>query len=317
MNTTRSRWAAIGAAVAVTLGAGGIGITHATTDSSDGPVAAFFPIEPCRLAENIAIGEDVSITLDGSGVTGDCDLPADITGLAANVTAVNASRQTNLRFYAQGDAIPATANLNPTPGGAPAPNAVNIPLNASNGQFSVCNRFGTVGVFIDIMGYYDDHTHDDRYYTKEETRDVAAAAVELTDGVFFNQFDFVVERAFSSLDETVTTDRDGYLLVTKYLDGRATCSPNNSGGRAYFITVDGVAVRSSAVYSGNDAFRQMRLVGVTEQRVSAGEHEIGVAAECVLANDANAVSLVGVSNAAVVVLPAEDPPTFPAMTLPP
>ena len=134
-NTSRSRWAAVGAAIAVTLGAGGIGITHATTDSSEGPVSAFFPIEPCRLAANAAITEDTSITLNGWGATGDCNLPNDITGLAANVTAVNATAQTNVRFYAQGGTVPETANLNPTPGAPATPNAVNIALNDANGQF--------------------------------------------------------------------------------------------------------------------------------------------------------------------------------------
>ncbi len=113
--TIRSRWAGIGAALAVSLGAGGVGIGQATTDSGDGPVSAFFPIEPCRLADDASIGADTSITLDGTGTTGSCVLPESVTGLAANVTAVGATRQTNLRFYAAGDVVPETANLNPTP----------------------------------------------------------------------------------------------------------------------------------------------------------------------------------------------------------
>lgn len=181
MTTVRSRWAAIGAAVAVSLGAGGIGISHAVTDSSEGPVSAFFPIEPCRLASNEAILADSSITLDGWGTTGDCTLPNDITGLAANVTAVNATQQTNIRFYADGDAVPETANLNPSPGAAPTPNAVNITLSETNGKFRVYNRFGTVAVFIDIMGYYDDHTHDDRYYTEDEVDTALALKANTAD----------------------------------------------------------------------------------------------------------------------------------------
>ena len=45
----RVRWAAIGAAVAVSLGAGGIGIVNATISS--GSKAVYVPIEPCRLAD--------------------------------------------------------------------------------------------------------------------------------------------------------------------------------------------------------------------------------------------------------------------------
>ncbi len=65
MDTTRTRWAAIGAAIAITLGGGGIGVANATSDASDGPVSAFFPIEPCRLADNAAITADSSIGLNG------------------------------------------------------------------------------------------------------------------------------------------------------------------------------------------------------------------------------------------------------------
>ncbi len=172
MTSTRSRWAAVGAAVAVTLGAGGIGITHATTSSGERPI--YVPIEPCRLDDNRpgGIGADSSITLSGWGMVGDCDLPAGTTGLALNVTAVGATQQTNLRFYPADKPVPETANLNPTPGAPPTPNAVNVDLDGS-GEFKVYNRFGTVATVIDVMGYYDDHNHDDRYLTK--TYEVKAA----------------------------------------------------------------------------------------------------------------------------------------------
>ena len=162
---SRSRWAAIGAAVAVTLGAGGIGITHATTSSGERPI--YIPIEPCRLADNrpAGIGPDTSVTFDGWGTVGDCTLPANTARLALNVTAVGATQQTNLRFYPADAAVPGTANLNPTPGAPPTPNAVNVDLDAA-GKFNVYNKFGTVAVVIDVMGYYDDHNHDDRYLQK-------------------------------------------------------------------------------------------------------------------------------------------------------
>lgn len=197
MNAARSRWAAIGAAVAVSLGAGGVGISQATTDSGDGPVSAFFPIEPCRLADNATIGADTSITLDGTGTTGACELPESVTGLAANVTAVGATQQTNLRFYAADSDVPDTANLNPTPGAPPTPNAVNIPINTNTGQFSVYNRFGTVAVFIDILGYYDDHTHDNRYYTKAEVDDLLANP-SADDGNHVNIFELVPRQEYPS-----------------------------------------------------------------------------------------------------------------------
>ncbi len=175
ISATRSRWAAVGAAVAVSLGAGGIGITHAVTDSGEKPV--YIPLdEPCRLADNrpAGIGPDTSATFDGWGMVGDCDLPTGTAGLAVNVTAVGATQQTNLRFYPADAAVPGTANLNPTPGAPPIPNAVNVTLD-DTGKFKVYNRFGTVSVVIDVMGVYDDHNHDDRYYQKSEADAVTDA----------------------------------------------------------------------------------------------------------------------------------------------
>ena len=75
VNHLRSKWAAVGAAVAVTLGAGGIGITHATTSSGEMPI--YLPIEPCRLADTrpdfqvgdrgTPLGAAETYTLSGEG----------------------------------------------------------------------------------------------------------------------------------------------------------------------------------------------------------------------------------------------------------
>ncbi len=65
-------------------------------------------------------------------------------------------------------------HLNPAPGQPPTPNAVEVDVN-SLGQFNVFNGFGTVDVIIDVVGYYEDHNHDDRYYTEAEV-DAALAA---------------------------------------------------------------------------------------------------------------------------------------------
>jgi hypothetical protein len=49
MSMIRTRWAAIGAAVAITLGGGGVGLVGATVDSGQRPVLV--PIEPCRIID--------------------------------------------------------------------------------------------------------------------------------------------------------------------------------------------------------------------------------------------------------------------------
>lgn len=163
----RARWAAFGAAVAVSLGAGGLGIVSAT--APDG-ASAYTPIDPCRLADtrvdgnvgphNTPLGPDAVFTFDGWGdVPGDCNLPENTTGLQLNVTAVGATQLTNLRFYPAGGATPTVSNLNPSPGAPPTPNAVTVSLNDA-GQFDVFNRFGNVDIVIDVAGYYGDHQHD-------------------------------------------------------------------------------------------------------------------------------------------------------------
>lgn len=175
-NGSRSRWAAVGAVLAISLGAGGIGITHATTSSGEKPV--FLPIEPCRLADlrpapfqvgprSAPLGPAETYTLSGWGAVGECTLPTGTTGLALNVTAVGATQNTFLTFFPASATRPNASNLNPSPGQPPTPNAVNIDIDGA-GQFSVYNLQGSVNVIIDVVGVYDDHNHDDRYYTEAE-----------------------------------------------------------------------------------------------------------------------------------------------------
>ena len=187
----RSRWAAVGAAVAITLGAGGIGLVQATTSTGEKPI--YKPINPCRLADirpapdtvgprTSPLGPDESYTLSGWGAVGNCNLPNGTAGLALNVTAISPSQATFLTLHPTGVPLPLTSNLNPTPGQPPTPNAVNVDLNAA-GQFNIFNKFGTVYVIVDVVGYYDDHNHDDRYYTEAEADANDLWAVVRADGV--------------------------------------------------------------------------------------------------------------------------------------
>ncbi len=167
----RTRWAAVGAAVAITLGAGGLGVANATLDS--GERTSFVPITPCRLldtrsgVDNVGprstpIGPGEELVVAARGAQGDCNLPAGATGIVANVTAVGATSQTNVRLYPAGAATPTTSNLNPTPGERPTPNSVTTDLD-DDGEFAIFNSRGTVDLFVDVVGYYEDHNHDDRY----------------------------------------------------------------------------------------------------------------------------------------------------------
>ncbi len=172
----RTRWAAIGAAVAVTLGAGGLTLVDAAQNSGERPVTILLDA-PCRLVDTrpdrgiggrtTPIGPAEAHTVQGTGPSGNCNIPANAVGLVTNVTADQATQTTNLRLYPTGAPVPTTSNLNPRPGAAPTPNAVTVGLNGG-GQFDVRNAKGSVHVIIDVSAYLVDHTHDDRYYTEDE-----------------------------------------------------------------------------------------------------------------------------------------------------
>ena len=184
MSVVRSRWAAVGAAVAVSLGAGGIGLVNATISSDDR--AVFVPIEPCRIADTrpakkvgpkaSPIGPAEIHTIQAHGTNGDCTIPNDATALSLNVTALGATQNSFMTIWGDGDR-PKAASLNPIKGAGPIPNAVNTPLT-TGGAFNVYNDQGSVHVVIDVNGYYANHNHDDRYYTKSQTNSQISDAID-------------------------------------------------------------------------------------------------------------------------------------------
>jgi hypothetical protein len=105
-NTThgraRARWAAIGAAVAVSLGAGGLGIANAAIDSGAKPVT--ITVSPERVLDtranlglagafsdaaprDLVLTGNIAVAPSGTKTV----VPADATGAIVNVTIVNPS----------------------------------------------------------------------------------------------------------------------------------------------------------------------------------------------------------------------------------
>jgi hypothetical protein len=194
MSTLRTRWAAIGAALAITFGAGGIGLVTATSPSD---ARAFVPITPCRVMDtrpapntvgpkSSPLGGGEIHTVTAVGNSGNCtSVPVGAAAVSLNVTAVGATLPTFLTVWAADATQPDASNLNPVPGSPPTPNAVTTELNG-DGEFSIYNLQGNVNVIADINGYYVDHHHDDRYYTKAESDDLRpfAAGAERVGAVF-------------------------------------------------------------------------------------------------------------------------------------
>lgn len=184
LGALKTRWAAIGAAVAVSLGAGGIGIASATISSGDKAVYAALAA-PKRIVD----------TRDGTGLSGklvtdqprnkqvtgnipvrneatQVVVPAGASAVSLSVTVFQPQAGGFLAVRPAGTpGRPKTANVN-FPAGSITNNAVNIDLPA-NGQLELWLATslsgGTADVIVDVLGFYEDHHHDDRYYTKSES----------------------------------------------------------------------------------------------------------------------------------------------------
>lgn len=191
LSTLRVRWTAIGAAVAVSLGAGGIGLVNATTSS--GERAVYTAINPCRLVDtrpDFAVGDKTSalgptelLTIAATGSSGECTgIPTDVTAVELNVTAVGATQPTHLTTW-PGGPRPNASSLNPAPGQPPTPNAVTTDL-AVDGTFQMFNLQGNVHVVVDLVGIYQDHDHDDRYYTRTQVDAAVTDAQDALTGPF-------------------------------------------------------------------------------------------------------------------------------------
>ena len=161
MSSIRSRWAAIGAAVAVSAGAGGIGFVQA---SGAGTSSAVTPIVPCRLVDtrvstNVGprsspLGASDTMTVSAVGAASACkSIPAGATAIQVNLISVGATASaTYLTAY------PADVGSKPMVSTLNASNSRNVSSNSAvitlsdNGQFKLFNKAGSTNVIIDVFG---------------------------------------------------------------------------------------------------------------------------------------------------------------------
>ena len=163
---TRSRWAAIGAAIAVTLGGGGlIGVSA----SNGAGQSTYTPVTPVRIMDTRSDGKVGALDTAGSGdprqlkVTGTIAtigagtqtiVPVGATAVSLNVTAV--STETNdyggfLTVYPCGTR-PEASHMNFSSGETLA-NAVTVPISdAGNICFYV---YGKAHLLADVVGFYE------------------------------------------------------------------------------------------------------------------------------------------------------------------
>jgi len=148
----RSRWAAAGAALAITFGGGGLFAAHAMGNSSDAsvlvPMAALRVLDTREAASPIhALGQGGVATVSVAS-----QVPPDATAAAINLTVVNGTIGSFLTLYPTGMPRPLASAINWSDSVAHA-NSTVIKLGADK-AFNIYNNSGSVDVVIDLVGYY-------------------------------------------------------------------------------------------------------------------------------------------------------------------
>jgi hypothetical protein len=214
---TRVRWAAVGAAIAVTLGAGGLHLADATIGA--GERAVYVAITPCRLfntrpaPSNVGprtspLGTDDTYSVQATGASGNCNLPATATAVVMTLAAADQTATTFITVWPADQVRPTAASLTVSGSAAGATSTAVTSRLSPSGQISLFNKNGSVNVIGDIVGYYEDHHHDDRYYTKAQVDTKIADA----GGDYWG--------AINADGTVVTSSHSGNFTVTRISTGK-------------------------------------------------------------------------------------------------
>lgn len=154
----RSRWAAIGAAIAVALGAGAV-IQYATAAIPTDP-NSFVPVTPFRVFDTRPLPDNVGgfvgpLTATASHtytLAGEGSIPDDAVAVVMNVTVILPSTSGYITVYPTGEPRPTATSVNFRAGNTTG-NLVTAALGTS-GQVTVYNQAGSVHIAADVVGYY-------------------------------------------------------------------------------------------------------------------------------------------------------------------
>ncbi len=157
-------WRGVSAVVAAAVSAAAfVGPQVGASPNPNSAETAYVPIAPCRLVDTrpefqvgrrgSPIGSNETFAQQVTGTNGDCTIPVDATGVSLNVTVVDPTAPSYMTLYPLDTPLPRASNLNYLPGGAPAPNKVDVKLSA-DGAIGFYNLAGTVDVVADVNGYY-------------------------------------------------------------------------------------------------------------------------------------------------------------------
>lgn len=223
----RSRWAAVGAAVAVTFGAGGLVAVHAaggvdsTTVLTD-PVRVLDSRDPVNVGLSGPFSSQVSQKLQITGPIPTTSgtktvVPSGATGVLLNVTVVN-SMANGFISIRPGDAtgLPTTSSLNFNAGQV-VPNAVLVALPTAGGNdgkieitYDAYGQAGpTTDILVDVVGYASSSTLAELQSKISTKADSTQTVVSDGRGLVLNQ---LAKDKGSSNGCTVSYDgRTGYL----------------------------------------------------------------------------------------------------------
>ncbi len=219
-HTMRARWAAVGAAVAVAVGAGGAWVTHAAS-----PPSSVVLIEPARVLDTrdgidlglpgpfvSPVSQDLRVTGEIPTATGDMIVvPEGATGVLLNVTPVGAEAGGFISVRpAEAAGDPTTSNVNFT-AGQTNPNSVQVEVpitGPGTGEIEITyNAFEVAGpttdILVDIVGYTLASGFDDELLEQFEELQEKVAALENSQP--FSKTDNSVASVVGTDDEIVAS----------------------------------------------------------------------------------------------------------------
>jgi hypothetical protein len=276
----RTRCAAFGAALAVTLGFGGLNYAGALTPSAVGNV--FVPIVPCRLFDTRPVPSTVGtrfrpLTADEefvaqvTGANGDCSIPSTTTAAVLNVTAVGPVGDGFVTVWPADAPRPNTSNLNFSDGQSPVANAVTVKLGS--GAIRLVSSASQVDVIADVVGYFEDHNHDDAY---KPLGGVLGTSVVNTSTTARPAVTTTATTARPTTTTAAATTTSAPATTTTTALATTTTAPATTTTTTSVSTGIDVPASGTAVQNGN-ALRAY-LAGVVAPRIvrlSAGSFDIG------------------------------------------
>ena len=311
----RSRWAAIGAAVAVSLGGGGLFIAQAAS----GPPSAMVTIDPLRILDTragdlglsgpfvSAVGRDLTVTgsiptASGTRVV----VPTGATGVVLNVTVVLPSADGFLSVRpATATGVPTTSSLNFTAGDI-VPNAVTVQLPTSGADAGkieiIYNAFDIAGptadVLVDVVGYLQEGATTPAASPAQivwvaksggDFTSLSAAVASINDAAMTKPY--VVKIAPGVYTETAPVAMRDYVDVegsgqdattitcsctTGAFSGVITAGAINMELRYLTVASTGSGTNSTAIYTSGVIAGSVSLLHVTATATGASDSNAGI-----------------------------------------